>query len=278
MKYDKLKVFLKESGQERIQLTFTEIESILSFSLPNSAKQYRAWWANGGQSHSNTWMDAGYKVDEVSFTRQYVVFIRTGPLKDIRVEKKQPIFVRSNSVKEPSHRPNNVSLRGSTVPERKEAVRRITNDAITVNGYKFEFLQELIPECDADGRIKEYRPQENYHKNKPLNPHGSGTFCRFSIHAGNWPGVYLWVVDDEIIYIGETSSLAQRFNTGYGVIQPVNCYVGGQVTNCKMNKVVLKQAKKGQYVKLYFFETEDYKIVELELLRQIKTKYNVKDN
>ena len=89
MKYDKLKIYLKESGQERIQLTFTEIESILSFSLPNSAKQYRAWWANGGQSHSNTWTDAGYKVDEVSFTRQYVVFIRTGLQNDTISEKKQ---------------------------------------------------------------------------------------------------------------------------------------------------------------------------------------------
>jgi hypothetical protein len=45
-----------------------------------------------------------------------------------------------------------------------------------------------------------------------------------------------------------------------------------------MNKVVLEQARMGKYVKLYFYETEEYKRVELELLKEINTKYNVKDN
>ena len=78
--------------------------------------------------------------------------------------------------------------------------------------------------------------------------------------------------------LSTSAGLARRFNTGYGVIEPVNCYVGGQSSNCKMNKAVLEQARKGRYVKLYFLETEDYKKVELELLGKIKTKYNVKDN
>ena len=117
MKYDKLKIYLKGSEQERIQLTFTEIESILSFSLPNSAKQYRAWWPNGGQSHSNIWMDVGYKVDEVSFTRQYVVFIRAGLLKNKTAE---------NTRKE------DTTIEDTTVEKKQEAAHRITNDVITI--------------------------------------------------------------------------------------------------------------------------------------------------
>jgi hypothetical protein len=45
-----------------------------------------------------------------------------------------------------------------------------------------------------------------------------------------------------------------------------------------MNKVVLELAKAGNYVKLYFYETSEYKKVEKELLGQITTKYNIKDN
>ena len=36
--------------------------------------------------------------------------------------------------------------------------------------------------------------------------------------------------------------------------------------------------KKGKPIDLYFYETKDYKRVELELLKRINTKYNVKDN
>jgi len=45
-----------------------------------------------------------------------------------------------------------------------------------------------------------------------------------------------------------------------------------------MNKVVLSLYEQGKTISLYFYNTTDYKRVELELLRQINTQYNVKDN
>ena len=45
-----------------------------------------------------------------------------------------------------------------------------------------------------------------------------------------------------------------------------------------MNKVVMSYYENGNPIKLYFFETTDYKRVELELLHSMKTKYNIKDN
>ena len=45
-----------------------------------------------------------------------------------------------------------------------------------------------------------------------------------------------------------------------------------------MNKIVLEYYKKGKTIQIYFFKTEDYKQIELELLQCIKTKFNIKDN
>lgn len=153
------------------------------------------------------------------------------------------------------------------------------NGILQVCGYRFSFVQQLIPAVE-NGRIKEYTPQKAYanRSNLPLGSNGAGAFCRFSIHAPAVPGVYLWVADGEIIYIGETVNLAQRFNSGYGYISPRNCYAHGQSTNCKMNKVVMEYYKGGKMIDLYFLQTENYKQVELDLLHKIHTKYNVKDN
>jgi hypothetical protein len=151
---------------------------------------------------------------------------------------------------------------------------------LNILGFDFRLIQQLLPQCDDDGRITKFYPQNAYNNknNLPLLYHGSGAFCRFSIQAGNWQGVYLWIVNGEIIYIGETENLRSRFNTGCGYIAPRNCYVGGQSTNCKMNKVVMSLFEQGQKIDLYFYDTPNYKQVELVLLRKIKTQYNKKDN
>jgi len=150
---------------------------------------------------------------------------------------------------------------------------------LMVCGHRFDFVQELIPE-NVGGKAVAFYPQQDYNnkKNLPLHQYGSGAFCKFQIKASGIAGVYLWVIQDEMVYIGETADFAQRFNTGYGNISPRNCFVGGQCTNCKMNKVVMKAYDAGNSVKLYFYVTDNYKQVELELLSQYNTMYNVKNN
>lgn len=153
-------------------------------------------------------------------------------------------------------------------------------NTMTVCGYPFSFVQDIVPECDEQGNVKKYYPQKDY-ENKSgyrLSQYGAGAFCRFSIQAECASGVYLWVVDGKVIYIGETIDLQRRFQAGYGNISPRNCYVGGQSTNCKMNKVVLNLYERGKTVKLFFYKTAEYKKVEAELLKKIRTPYNVKDN
>lgn len=86
------------------------------------------------------------------------------------------------------------------------------------------------------------------------------------------------MVDDEIVYIGEGVNLYKRFNMGYGNISPRNCFMGGQSTNVKMNRLALKITSDGKSIDVYFYETAQHKDLEKSLLRLICTAYNVKNN
>lgn len=67
------------------------------------------------------------------------------------------------------------------------------------------------------------------------------------------------------MYVGECKNLTARFNTGYGQISPRNCFVGGQETNCRINKLILSEAVQGHGVRLWFMQTAAYKTIEMEL-------------
>ncbi|SFI02997.1 Protein of unknown function DUF91 [Collimonas sp. OK307] len=76
---------LLESGEQRIVLTFDELDAIVG-GLPDSAKKYGAWWANkaSSQPHSKFWLDAGRRASP-DFRMKLAVFtqddsIETGEL------------------------------------------------------------------------------------------------------------------------------------------------------------------------------------------------------
>jgi len=270
-KYDGLGHFLLTSGQRDVRLSFSQMEGILGFALPGSAYRYPAWWANGGHTQAASWMKAGYHVVGLDIPGQTVHF---------RKEQAVDRFPTAADV-HAGHGKTNTSGREKSAPERKSQTQTTlpNSQRLQVCGYDFVFVQDLVPECE-NGKVKEYYPQNAYNNKHrlPLHVYGAGAFCRFSIQAPPVPGVYLWIVDGQILYIGETANLQQRFNVGYGNISPRNCYIGGQSTNCKMNKVVMEYYKKGKAISLYFHQTENYKQVELLLLSRFNTKYNVKDN
>jgi hypothetical protein len=66
-KYEPLTTYLNLHKKERIKLTYSEIEGILGFELPPSARKYREWWSNNDTSHtySKSWGEAGYKITDV---------------------------------------------------------------------------------------------------------------------------------------------------------------------------------------------------------------------
>jgi hypothetical protein len=143
----------------------------------------------------------------------------------------------------------------------------------------FAFVGSLLPERDAAGAILEFGPQARYERADLVRLHadGAGTFCRFRIGAPNGlAGVYALVVDGSVRYIGECADLRQRFNAGYGTISPKNCYVGGQPTNCRINRRVLEVAQESGRVDLYFHPTPERKAVERQLVARYSPCWNAR--
>lgn len=148
----------------------------------------------------------------------------------------------------------------------------------TLLDYEFEYIQDINPVLDRSGKVEEFYPQERYSNMEQLNlnKYGEGAFCRFSIHP-KWSGisgVYAFFVNDELVYIGQALDLAKRFNMGYGIISPRNCYVGGQSTNCKINKLVLNSVKSKKKVSIYFHMTHEFHEIEGILIRNYNPPYN----
>lgn len=77
-RYSPLKLHLqaKRDAEASLTLTFAEIEAILGFKLPVSARKHRGWWANHAATHAqaSAWLDAGYRVGLLSLSQEVVTF------------------------------------------------------------------------------------------------------------------------------------------------------------------------------------------------------------
>lgn len=79
-KYEPLRQYLQGLDGIEWQTTFADLEVLLGFPLPDSARNHAAWWANSaqGSSASKAWLGAGWRVDEVQPGDGTVVFQRAG--------------------------------------------------------------------------------------------------------------------------------------------------------------------------------------------------------
>jgi hypothetical protein len=77
-KYAPLYNYLGKRRDLEWSVSFAELEAILGFKLPNSARVHRPWWANqgerGGHSHALAWEMAGWKTSQVDMAGERVVF------------------------------------------------------------------------------------------------------------------------------------------------------------------------------------------------------------
>jgi len=148
---------------------------------------------------------------------------------------------------------------------------------IKIAGYDFEHVCDIEPTYGPDGSIQQFTPQDRYKnvRNLPLNKYGAGPFCKFKIPSRfQSSGVYALTMDYDIRYIGECANLSARYNAGYGNISPKNCFRGGQETNCRLNNLVYLPAAAGERISLWFFQTTDYKAVEMILRSTLKLIWN----
>ena len=77
-KYKKLRAYLEAHPRREWRTTFSDIESILGFELPASARKHSPWWANenSGARHSQTvaWTAAGWETAEVDLGAETLLF------------------------------------------------------------------------------------------------------------------------------------------------------------------------------------------------------------
>lgn len=82
-KYEPLGQYLQRKDENRITMTFEQIEGVLGSSLPDYFKQYPAGWygtAEGSPTHKQkeAWQSHGYIVETVDLNKKEVTFIKQG--------------------------------------------------------------------------------------------------------------------------------------------------------------------------------------------------------
>ena len=261
-KYAPLCDHLRALQTSRWRASFAEIEGVLRSKLPASARRHKQWWSNGGHSHSRAWTDAGFEVYKLDMSGQTVLFRRTSTAElEETTQPKRTAHARKRT-------------------ERLRARQRIPEGAtiLTLAEHDFAWIAEIAPDAGPNGEALEYMPQERYEKakEKPLDKHGHGPFCRFSIpDLPTGPGLYAVTVARQLVYVGIAKSLQRRWgSSGYARIQPANCYVGGQPTNCKVNHAILLAVRERQAVELWIRHESDPRPLEALLIRELDPPWN----
>jgi len=80
-KYRPLSQWLSNLTTSEVQVTFEQIEKILGFELPASARTWIAWWENETypiRSQCKAWATAGFYTQQLNLNEQTVVFAKRG--------------------------------------------------------------------------------------------------------------------------------------------------------------------------------------------------------
>lgn len=77
-KYYALKEFFSKCNEDEVALTFTQIEKIIGFKLPTSARKYISWWSTQGGQYtiSIAWTSEHYFRKKIDFKGEKIYFQR----------------------------------------------------------------------------------------------------------------------------------------------------------------------------------------------------------
>jgi uncharacterized protein YcaQ len=75
-KYKPLSERLAGQAGDEWRASFDDVEGVLGFSLPKSARTSGAWWSAADKAHHQAWLAQGWKVAAVDRTLGSVVFRR----------------------------------------------------------------------------------------------------------------------------------------------------------------------------------------------------------
>lgn len=169
-KYAPLNRHLAGTSTDRIRLSFAEIERILGFSLPASARTYAPWWANVGGSHvqARAWMDAGWQTLQVDVPGEAVSFVRESKPPRSTLQERGSSFldgeIRIDTRRLSADAAQSLSayldeadgdlaaaidraLRDASETRRRRMIERFATAAPTVSGDSTQLIRE-----DRDGR------------------------------------------------------------------------------------------------------------------------------
>lgn len=81
-KYQGLTDFLADLREDKVILTFEDINQLVGYELPKSAFEHRRWWANrteGRGSQNLAWQSVGWETRDVNMELDEVTFVRVRP-------------------------------------------------------------------------------------------------------------------------------------------------------------------------------------------------------
>jgi hypothetical protein len=99
-KYDSLARRLAEIEGDTVTMSFSEVADLLTGGLPQSAYDYRPWWANrhdGNDAQNKGWQSVGWETADVDMKRQRVTFNR---MVKVRSDFLEVPFVRPLTIEE----------------------------------------------------------------------------------------------------------------------------------------------------------------------------------
>lgn len=133
--------------------------------------------------------------------------------------------------------------------------------------------------CNLNDFLLQLKNKHNPDYNMFLNQYGDLKYCKFKILGSeiqNSKGVYLYKLNDEVVYIGRClDNFEKRINYGYANISPKNCYLDGQSTNCRINNLINENRNNIKLFILKLDDDETIKGLEIKLIKKYKPKWNI---
>ena len=179
-----------------------------------------------------------------------------------------PLYFSEETFTDVFSRKNNKSLAQTTVHRRylslaSESHRNYAKELRTPIG---TFLMRLKQRGD------------NFYK-KFLNPYGDLSYSKFWIEeesALRSRGLYLYADNGHLLYIGRCKdSFRKRIIQGYGSIQPKNCFIDGQATNCHINSLITGLGRLIQFEVCPIPDIPTIIAVESAMIKKYKPKWNI---
>lgn len=101
-KYGPLYRCLLARGGRQWRVSFVDIEAVLGFELPESARMHRPWWSNQrkrrGYGHALAWQLAGWKTVAVDLAAESLVFERAGTPSEALLDDEVPTGTHGGEV------------------------------------------------------------------------------------------------------------------------------------------------------------------------------------